>query len=346
MINTETQPEQRMPSRTSIMVAAARAFGSREPDETVRNPDTLAEMLIGDEELALIIGHPLSTGLKQDYQEASQNYAIAGLAWMMLIRTRFIDDALVRAVQNGATQVVLLGAGLDTRAHRFRELLKDCRVIEVDAASTQHHKRRRIASVLDDEPPNLTYLTIDFTTDDLGEALLAAGLRQNEKTFYIWEGVIMYLPEESIRKTLGIILGLSAPGSSVVLDYFNTLGIEYMKVAPPGAGGGDPSGWGEPWLFGAPAPDGAEFFRELGFDPGQPLSMYNPDLIRRYTIGKDGVGYGANVFEKTRAAAIEARARAAEEPDTPAKLALIELQKAIAAAGGTYWLAELTVPVS
>lgn len=344
MNNPDIQPEKRIPSRTSIMVAAARAFGSREPDETVRNPDTLADRLIGDEELALIVGHPLSKGLKQDYQEASQDYAIVGLAWMMLIRTRFIDDALVRAVGNGATQIVILGAGFDTRAHRFRDLLKDCLVIEVDAAPTQNHKRRRIASVEADDPPNLTYLTIDFTTDDLGEALRAAGLRSTEKTFYIWEGVIMYLSEENIRKTLGIIASHSAPGSSVVLDYFNTLGIAYMKQAPAGAGGGDPAGWGEPWLFGAPAPDGAEFFRELGFDPGQPVSMYNPELIKRYTIGKDGIGYGANVFEKTRAAAMESRARAEAEPDTPAKQALIDLQNAIAAAGGTYWLGELTVP--
>jgi methyltransferase (TIGR00027 family) len=327
------------------MVAAARAFGSRELDETIRNPDTLADLLIGDEELALITGHPLSKGLKQDYQEASQNYAIVGLAWMMLLRTRFIDDALGCAVKNGATQIVLLGAGFDTRAHRFRELLKDCRVIEVDTAPTQNHKRRRIASVTSDEPPNLTYLTIDFMTDDLGEALLAAGLRRHEKTFYIWEGVSMYLSEESIRKTLGIIASHSAPGSSVVLDYFNSLGIEYMKQAPATAGG-DPSGWGEPWLWGSPVPDGAEFFRELGFDPGQPLSMYNPELIKRYTIGKDGIGYGANVFEKMRAAAIEAGTRTAAEPETPAKQALVDLQKAIAAAGGTYWLAELTVAAS
>jgi hypothetical protein len=74
--------------------------------------------------------------------------------------------------------------------------------------------------------------------------------------------------------------------------------------------------------------------------------MYNPELIKRYTIGKDGVGYGANVFERTRAAAIEARARAEAEPDTPSKQVAMEFQKAIAAAGGMYWLAELTVPVN
>jgi methyltransferase (TIGR00027 family) len=324
------------------MVAAARAFGSREPDETIRNPDMLADSLIGDEELALIIGHPLSQGLKQDYHEARQNLATLGLTWMMLIRTRFIDDALVRAVQNGVTKVVILGAGFDTRAHRFRELLKDCTVIEVDTAPTQEHKKRRIELVVSDVPPNLIYLTVDFTNDDLGAALRAAGIGPTEKTFYIWEGVIMYLTEENIRKTLQTIASLSAPGSSVVLDYFSSLGIQYMMQMPNQVG--DPAGWGEPWLFGAPGANGAEFFREIGFDPGQPLSMYNPDLIKRYTIGKDGVGYGATIFEKTRAAAIEAQARAAAEPDTPEKQAAMDFQKAIADAGGIYWLAELTVP--
>jgi len=173
------------------MVAAARAFGSREPDETIRNPDMLADSLIGHDELALIGGHPLSQGLRQDYHNASQNPAILGLAWMMLLRTRFIDDALERAVKNGATQVVILGAGFDTRAHRFRELLKDCMVIEVDTAATQNHKKRRIESIVIDVPTNLAYLEIDFTNDDLGSALHAAGIRRAEKTFYIWEGVII-----------------------------------------------------------------------------------------------------------------------------------------------------------
>jgi O-methyltransferase involved in polyketide biosynthesis len=150
MTNPEPQPDQRLPSRTSILVAAGRAFGSREPDETVRNPDMLADRLLGDEELALISDHPLGQALKQDYHEASQNPAVLGLAWMMLLRTRFIDEALERAVKNGATQIVILGAGFDTRAHRFRHLLKHCKVIEVDAAPTQNHKRRRIASVVAD----------------------------------------------------------------------------------------------------------------------------------------------------------------------------------------------------
>lgn len=55
--------ENELPSRTSILVAAVRGFGSREPDENVRNPDSVADLLIGPSELAPISDHPVSTGL-------------------------------------------------------------------------------------------------------------------------------------------------------------------------------------------------------------------------------------------------------------------------------------------
>src|SRR5437773_10750517 len=125
------------PSRTSITVAALRAFGSREPDVAVRNPDYLAQRLLGPSQLALIKDHPIAAALQQDYGEARRNREVSGMANLLLIRTRFIDDHLLRAIENGASQVVILGAGFDTRAYRFADLLKDKLVIEVDYQSTQ-----------------------------------------------------------------------------------------------------------------------------------------------------------------------------------------------------------------
>src|ERR1039457_1740902 len=341
-LSPQPHPEPTPPSRSSILVAAARAFGSREPDQTIRNPDLLADRLIGPDELVLLGDHPLAKALEQDCAEASQILAVVGFAWLMLLRTRFIDDALERAIKNGATQVVILGAGFDTRAYRFQELLKDCKVFEVDAAPTQEYKRRRVAMVLPDLPQNLIHVKVDFAKDDLGNALRTAGLKQNEKTFYIWEGVTMYLPDESVRKTLQTLASLSVPGSSVVLDYVNSLGIELGKFTPQGAGG-LPASWGEPWIFGVPGANGSEFFHELGFDPGVPVVINDPDLVKRDLVGKDGVTYGAHVFEKARAAA-EAKAKeAAQAPPPPPPEALAELRKAITAAGGVYWLAEITV---
>ncbi len=329
--------ERGFPSRTSILVAAARAFGSREPDESVRNPDWLADSLIGPDELALISDHPLSKGLQQDYSEASHLPATIMFAWLMLLRTRFIDEALERAVKNGATQVVILGAGFDTRAYRFRDLLKHCRVIEADAGPTQDYKKRRVETALREVPPNLTYSRIDFASDNLSDCLHAAGLLDEEKTFYIWEGVCMYLPEDGVRKTLQIVASQPASGSSLVLDYTNSFGIEMARanqgpIAIPAA-------WGEPWVFGVPGADGSEFFRELGLDPGAPLSINSQEAIERYTLRRDGTRYGAHALQRIRAEA-QARAhlQASMQGDDAAP------QRASSAVGGVYWLAELKVP--
>jgi len=326
--------ENGLPSRTSILVAAVRAFGSREPDENVRNPDSVADLLIGPSELALISDHPVSSGLTQDYKEAIENPAIALFAGLMLWRTRYIDEALEREVKNGATQVIVLGAGFDTRAYRFGGLLKHCRVIEVDAPPTQAYKKRRVQEVLRDLPTNLTYCAIDFAKDDLMDGLRRAGFRPDEKTFYIWEGVCMYLPENIVRKTLQTIASHSAPGSTLVLDYANTLGIEMGKFTPNGAGG-IPTPWAEPWIFGVPGADGAEFFRELGFDPGMPVPAYSPGIIQRYGTRQDGTSYASRALEQLRA-------RAPTRPYAPPS-GLQGAQKAVAAAGGAYWFTELTV---
>ena len=73
---------------------------------------------------------------------------VFGFVWLMLVRTRFIDELMERAVRSGATQLVILGAGFDTRAHRFTELLKDAAVIEIDYGATQEYKRRRVEAAL------------------------------------------------------------------------------------------------------------------------------------------------------------------------------------------------------
>lgn len=326
--------ERALPSRTSILVAAARAFGSREPDECVRNPDSMADLLIGPSELELIMEHPISTALGQDYTEASQNPVIVMFTGLMLWRTRFIDEALERAVKNGATQVVILGAGFDSRAYRFRELLRQCRVIEVDTASTQEYKRRRVREAFGEAPANVMYCTIDFAKDSLIDSLRQVGFVEGERTFYIWEGVCMYLPEDAVRKTLQTVASHSASGSSLVLDYANHLGIEYGRLNPNGPGG-IPASWREPWIFGVPDADGRDFFRELGFDPGVPLSAISPEMVKRYGTRQDGTSYAAHVLEGLQR---EAQARAQVQPSD-----LFEVQKAIAAAGGAYWFAELAV---
>jgi methyltransferase (TIGR00027 family) len=327
-----------LPSRTSILVAAARAFGSRDPDLGVRNPDFLADIFIGPDELSLIGDHPFRKCMEQNYAEAIQNPAIVMFASLMILRTRFIDEALKRAIENGATQVVILGAGFDSRAYRFRNLLKHCDVIEVDAEHTQAYKRRRVQETLGEVPPNVRYISTDFAAGNLGDALAGGGFRGGVKSFYIWEGVSMYLPEASVREVLRMVASGSAAGSSIALDYATSLGIEMIKQSPQGTGV-IPSSWGEPWIFGVPGATGNQYFRQLGFDPGVPLSMNNPEVMRRYAIRNDGTTYAGRVLKKMRAER-QARIRAGA---VSGEVIAPELQKAVIAAGGVYWLSELTV---
>jgi methyltransferase (TIGR00027 family) len=323
-----------LPSRTSILTAAARAFGSREPDASVRNPDWVAGLLIGPAELALIADHPVSKALDMDFQEAIYDPDIFGFAWLMLVRTRFIDELMDRAVRGGATQVVILGAGFDTRAHRFAELLKDVAVIEVDYGATQEYKKRRVEAALGGTPPNVVYAPIDFTRESLAEVLRRAGFEPGRKTYYICEGVSMYVPEEGMKETLRAIAAESAPGSALLLEYLNRDMLESMTKYPTGVIK-NAFDWGEPFVFGVPDGHDREFFLGTGLELDETLKIGSPESLRRYAMRQDGSYYGAHleeVFQQRREAALKAM----DEKDR---------ERAIRTAAVTgYWLAELVVP--
>jgi len=150
------------PSTTSVWPAAARALGAREPDPRMRNPDWLAERLIGPEELEMLGNSGVVTVWHQPYEEAIQNPETASAARVLLIRTRFIDQRLENAIHDGATQFVVLGAGFDSRAYRFGELLRNARVFEVDRPFSQEMKVRRVRQAIGEPPSYLSYVAVDF----------------------------------------------------------------------------------------------------------------------------------------------------------------------------------------
>jgi methyltransferase (TIGR00027 family) len=280
------------PSRTSITVAALRAFGAREPDPIVRNPDWLAERLVGPAELQLISEHPVADALRQDYVKARKNREVAGMSNLLLIRTRFIDERMQRALENGATQVVVLGAGFDTRAYRFADLLKDKTIFEVDYQSTQEIKKRRLTEASISIPPNVRFAEIDFKQDTLRDVLSAAGYKPDQKTFFIWEGVSMYLSEQAVRETLRTIANYSAPGSSLVMDFAGQSMIKFLEDFPHIPQHKYTTRWGEPWIFGVPHTREREFFLECGFRLRERLSFFSRDAVKRYLTRSDGTTLG------------------------------------------------------
>jgi methyltransferase (TIGR00027 family) len=281
------------PSRTSIVVAALRAFGAREPDAAVRNPDWLAERLISPAELDRIPEHPISKALREDYKKGRLNQEVAGMSNLMLIRTRFIDEQMQRGLENGARQVVILGAGFDTRAYRFEELLKDKGVFEVDYRSTQEIKKQRLAASSIAVSPQVRFAEIDFKKHSLHQVLLNAGYQASEKTFFIWEGVSMYLSENAVRETLRSISSHSAAGSSLVMDFAGHAMIEMLQKLPELSQHNYTTHWGEPWTFGLPDGRESEFFRECGFEVREIMPVFGFEARKRYLTRSDGTRFGS-----------------------------------------------------
>jgi methyltransferase (TIGR00027 family) len=282
-----------LPSKTSILIAAMRAFATHDPDPSIRNPDWLAERFIGARERALIPDHWSVKALSVEYSEGFKLGPVTAVSRAALIRTRFIDERLKEAVEGGAKQVVILGAGFDSRAYRLRDFLASTRVFEVDYPPTQEYKKQRVRDVLGGFPPNLVFAPIDFTKDKLSVVLNKAGYRTSLRTFVIWEGVAFYIPEDAVQGTLRSLSRFLAPGSSMAVDFMTKSYIEGDPKVPRSGARGFPE-WGEPWIFGIA--DGAEerFFKENGFDLLKKVSLSGSDaeIARLYLTRKDGTLYG------------------------------------------------------
>ena len=132
-------------------------------------------------------------------------------------RTRFAEDALAGAVERGASQLVVLGAGLDTYAYRspWGDRL---RILEVDHPATQAWKIERLAEAAIPVPAWLTFAPVDFERETLAGGLQAAGFDAAQQTFFTWLGVVPYLTEEAVWATAGFIASLTN-GAHVVFDY-------------------------------------------------------------------------------------------------------------------------------
>lgn len=268
-------------SRTAIVAASLRAIGSKHPDPSFRNPDRLAIEFIGARERALLTEFPVDA-LDLDYAEAIARLSPQDRASVttMYLRTKHLDSALNDAVRAGTGQVIILGAGFDSRGYRFRDRLRNVRFIEVDAGPTQDYKKQRVREVLGELPGEVRYVPMDFTKDDLLTELAKAEYSRTERSLYIWEGVAMYLPEAAVTSTLHFLRDHAAPGSRVVFDYtlasdprINDRTTRFAR-------------YGETWLFGFPGTSAVEFLRRAGLDTVTDLSY--PELATMYARRPDG----------------------------------------------------------
>ncbi len=146
----------------------------------------------------------LCDGMRVDPAPAFEHHLAA--------RTRFFDGAVVAAVARGVTQIVVLGAGYDDRALRFR--FAGVRYFELDHPDTQQDKRARLRHLdATDDGPILA--PIDFRTDDVAGVLTGHGHDPDAASLFLCEGLLVYLDRATITRLLTALAARSARGSEL-----------------------------------------------------------------------------------------------------------------------------------
>ncbi len=183
----------------------------------------------------------------------------------LVSRVRFVDDCLKECLLNGLEQLVILGAGYDSRAHRFAELLPK-RVFEVDHPKTQSLKREKIMSMFGVLPRHVTYVAVDFEIEDLMEKLVLSGYRKDLKTLFIWEGVCKYLTAAAVDRLLAAVSANACRDSVIIFDYLyesvingrlNSKLARKMLIFQASKG--------EPFIFGLPEEHPEDQIKSKGF---------------------------------------------------------------------------------
>jgi methyltransferase (TIGR00027 family) len=121
-----------------------------------------------------------------------------------LCRKRYADDQVSEAVKAGFTQVVVLGAGMDTRAYRLAAPA-GASCFEVDLPANIADKRARLQAIYGHVPEHVTLIPVDFETQDIAEALAGNGFDLAKPAMFVWEAVTQYLTEDGVRKTLAFL---------------------------------------------------------------------------------------------------------------------------------------------
>ena len=258
---TEKRIETRT-SRTAEMTCLSRAASSLETDSHYHSEDHLAIKLLPGF-IKTLFHIPL---FRKFFVRV---LAPAGIYEYVIARTKYIDAAFKRALSEGFDQILLFGAGFDTRALRFQAEAQRTCIFELDAPPTQHAKIQQYQKRHLDVPANLVFIAIDFDKESLPEKLDQAGFHKAQKSLFILEGVLMYLKPESVQATFQTIRKYAGAGSRVVFDYVRASVLRGEKTLFGEAGAAQTvSGAGEGWQFGIEPDEVASFVAAFDFEIG------------------------------------------------------------------------------
>lgn len=246
------------PSKMAEEVTMHRVAESSKPENERICYDPLAKHFISPETLEY------ATKYSHEALEVMERH-VPGLRNSLLARVRYFDDFLKKCIDTNFQQIVIMGAGYDTRAYRI-EGIKNMKVFEVDHPNTQNHKIQKIKEIYFSSPEHVTYVPLDHENQNLSQTLLDHGYNKSLKTLFMIEGLIYYIPPNAAFETLSFIANTSGKGSAVIFDYFpesvvngsNTTEIaQNLRMFP--------KLHGEPLQFGINEVEIEKYLTEFGF---------------------------------------------------------------------------------
>jgi len=215
-----------------------------------------------------------------------------------VVRTRLIDTMVEEALADGATQLVLLGAGYDSRAYRL-PLAHDVSVFEVDHPSTQRAKRTRL-DVSGTSVDHVRFVGVDFELDNVAGRLADAGFDERARSIVVWEGVISYLSASAVDETFELLTGICSPGSRLIFTYVDGRALDGSMDFEEARRW---KGWvrlnGEPFVFGFHPDRLAFYLAERCFRPDSDRST--AEVARGYRTELGRVEQGSDLYRVAEA---------------------------------------------
>ncbi|MGB8332539.1 MAG: SAM-dependent methyltransferase [Polyangiales bacterium] len=298
------------PSRTAEYVALFRAIESSLPRNQRLFEDPYARRFLSPR-LAFVVWLCRLPGVPHIVSRFIDR-RWAGARSSAVARTRFIDDAIDDAVDRGIEQLVILGAGFDSRAYRLRSL-RSVTVFEVDHPSTSAAKQHVVRRALRGASANVRFVTTDFGEGDLSHAMHQAGYSKTAATFILWEGVTQYLTSTAVDATLRWCTE-SAAGTQLLFTYVDRAVIDtperFAGTAKLFATLRDA---GEQWQFGIDPSELADFLsqRNLHLEQDTGSAEYRARYLSQAAEGAAGYQF----YRIANASVISPQHHAPAEPE-------------------------------
>ncbi len=277
----------RQTSRTAQYMAFFRALETKRPASQRLFKDVYAINFL-DIGLKLAVKIYGITGSTRKLVTNIIQKKIPGALSSGIARTKYIDELLQKAINNGAKQVLILGAGFDTRALRL-DFLKTIPVIEIDHPNTSNFKQTVFKQRVGELPKNVTYCQIDFNTQSLDELAEKHAFDFTLPTTVIWEGVTNYLTADAVSSTFKFVSRF-ANSSFVIFTYVH----QNVLINPSLFLGGekllaDLDEIEERWTFGLQPNHVAEYLQQFGFTVLEDLGA--DDYRNKYLPNRTEKGY-------------------------------------------------------